>query len=296
MTVPRRREGFAGQHLVVVPEPVRRAVLRHPLLRGLLVTDAGYFPDAAGHYVERRAGAPTHLLIACLHGTGWVRPTGGADLAIRAGGVAWLDARQPHAYGAGESEPWTIAWAHFTGDESPAWREHLGWARSPAAIGHLPPDRLADLKLDRVYAELERGYAVPQLVAAAAAMRSSLCAAAQIWATAAPARSAAERVAAVREQVREALAQPHRLTEMAAAAGLSVPHFSQLFRRQTGHAPVDYLIRQRIRSACRLLDASDAAVATIAAEVGYEDPYYFTRSFRRVMGCSPRAYRRAVKG
>lgn len=291
-----RREGFAGQHLVVVPEPVRRAALRHPLLRGLLVTDAGYFPNAADHYVERRGGSPTHLVIACLRGAGWVRPTGGTELPMHAGDIAWLEARQPHAYSAAEREPWTIAWAHFTGDESPAWREHTGWGGRLDAVIHLPADRLADLKLDRVYAELEGGYALPQLVAAAAALRSSFCAAARIRATAAPARSAAERVAVVREQVRETLARPYCLAEMAAAAGLSVPHFSQIFHRQTGQAPIDYLIRQRIRNACRLLDTTDTAVAAIAAEVGYSDPYYFTRSFRRVMGCSPRAYRNTVKG
>ncbi len=296
MTNPHRREGFAGQHLVVVPEPVRRQALRHSLLRGLLVTDAGYFPHAAGHYVERQGGVSTHLIIICLTGAGWVRGPDFPETPMRAGDVVWLEARRPHAYGADESHPWTIGWVHFTGDEAAAWREQLGWAARPGAIGHLPPDQLADLKLDRVYAELELGYALPQLTAAAAALRASFCTAARIWAMAAPARSAAERVASVRGQLREGFARPHRLQELAAAAGLSVPHFSQLFRRQTGHAPIDYLIRQRIRRACRLLDTTDQSVAAIAAEVGYDDAYYFTRCFRRVMGCPPRAYRRIVKG
>jgi len=296
MTSLHRREGFAGQHLVVVPEPVRRQVLRHPLLRGLLVTDAGYFPHASGHYVERQGGTSTHLLIICLGGLGWVRKPDLPITSMRAGDVVWLEARRPHAYGADELDPWTIGWVHFTGDETAAWRELLGWAGKPGAIGHLPPDRLADLKLDRVYAELELGYAVPQLIAAAAALRASFCGTARTWATAAPARSAAERVTAVREQLRETIARPYRLEELAAAAGLSVPHFSQIFRRQTGHAPIDFLIRQRIRSACRLLDTTDRSVAAIATEVGYDDAYYFTRCFRRVMGCPPRAYRRIVKG
>ncbi len=296
MAARHRREGFAGQHLVVVPNPVRQSAVGHPLLHGLLVTDAGFFPHAAGHYVERRGGTSTHLLIACLRGAGWVRARDGAQRPMRAGDIVWLEAREPHAYGASEADPWTIAWAHFTGDECAAWRVQLGWMNAPGDVGHLPADRLADLRLDQVYAELERGYAIPQLVAASAALRASFCAAARIWATAAPSRSAAERVATVRDQMREALGQTHRLAELAAAAGLSVPHFSQIFRRQTGHAPIDYLIRQRIQRACRLLDTTDVAVAAVAAAVGYDDPYYFARSFRRVMGCSPRAYRRLIKG
>lgn len=48
-------EGFAGQHLVVVPKPVRDEAKRHPLLRSLLVTDAGCFPQA--HYENHSASA-----------------------------------------------------------------------------------------------------------------------------------------------------------------------------------------------------------------------------------------------
>lgn len=75
-----------------------------------------------------------------------------------------------------------------------------------------------------------------------------------------------------------------------------MPHFCLLFRRQTGYSPIDFLIRQRIRQACRLLDGSQASVSAIASEVGFSDPYYFSRRFRNVMGVSPRDYRKAIKG
>jgi len=45
-----------------------------------------------------------------------------------------------------------------------------------------------------------------------------------------------------------------------------------------------------------LLDTTALPVAAIAAEVGYEDAYYFTRCFRRVVGCPPRTYRNTQKG
>ncbi len=291
-----RGDGFAGQHFIVVPEPARRAASRHPLLRGLLVTDAGYFPRADGHRVDRAQGAPTHLVIACLKGSGWVRQGDGPQDSLKAGDMVWLDAHAAHAYGASLRDPWTIAWAHFTGEEVPEWRKLLGWPGRGNQVGHLPAGRMAELKLDLVYRELEAGYAPPRLVAAAAALRCSFCKAARLWAEAGPALPAAQRVAALCEQLREDPRPARSLDELASSAGLSVPHFSQLFRRQTGHAPIDYLIRLRIQRACRLLDTTDETVAKIGAEAGYEDPYYFARSFRRVMGCSPRAYRRIVKG
>ncbi|MBK8476004.1 MAG: helix-turn-helix domain-containing protein [Opitutaceae bacterium] len=290
-----RREGFAGQHMTALPDPVRQAVLSHPLLRGLLVTDAGYFPRAAGHRVERPQGSVTHLLVACLHGEGWVRGAGRAQ-PVAAGDLVWLSAGQPHSYGAGAHTPWTIVWAHFRGEEVAAWQEQLGWAaKRPLGTIRIDPARLPELKFDTVYDALEHGYAIPQLLAASAALRTTLCAALTLTQRCGANRSAAERTALIRTQLSSTPARSYRLAELATAAGLSVPHFSLLFRLQTGYAPIDFLIRQRIRHACRLLDTTATRIGPIAAEVGFEDPYYFSRCFRRVMGCSPAQYRKTIK-
>jgi AraC-like DNA-binding protein len=209
----------------------------------------------------------------------------------------WLNADCPHAYGSSDADPWTISWAHFAGDEAADWRSQLGLPSSgDVAVGSLPEDRASELKLERVHGALERGYSLHQLILAAVALRSSFCAAIQLVRLDGSARPASKRVAAVVERIRESPETSWRLKDLAAAAHLSIPHFSDLFRRQTGYAPIDYLIRQRIQRASQLLDTTEAPIAAIAGEAGYSDPYYFARSFRSVMGVSPRAYRRVVKG
>lgn len=291
-----RREGFAGQHLIVVPPPVRAAAGRHPLLRGLMVTDAGYFPSAEGHRVERPQGASTSLVMLCLHGAGWVKSRG-KTARVETGDILWLPAHTPHAYGASESDPWKILWAHFCGDEVPAWQQELDWAaRTPFGHFHFGLERLSTLGLDKVYSQLESGYSIQHLLGASTALRGVFCAALGLMTSAGAAKTADERTAAVREEISADSARPYRLEELATAAGLSVPHFCLLFRRQTGYAPIDFLIRQRIRNACRLLDMTRGTVSAIATEVGFADPYYFSRCFHRVMGQSPRAYRQRVKG
>lgn len=295
-TVPVRREGFAGQHLIVVPAPVRQSAGSHPLMRGLFVTDAGYFPKAAGHRVERPQGAATHLLIACLHGCGWARGET-RTVALAAGDVVWLPADAPHAYGADENAPWTIVWAHFRGDEVDAWRNLLGWAaRGPLGLTQFGADQIIALGLDRVYAQLETGYSLPHLLGAGAALRATFCNMLEAAAASGSVRTAAERTAAVREEICATPARSRRLEELATAAGLSIPHFCTLFRQQTGYAPIDFLIRQRIRLACRQLDTTNETIAVIGANVGFVDPYYFSRCFHRIMGCSPRGYRKTIKG
>lgn len=268
----------------------------HRLLKGLLVTDAGYFPAAEGHRVERPHGATTHLLIICLAGRGWVR-SAEKESAVAAGEVVWLPADQEHAYGAAEDDPWKVQWAHFRGEEVEAWRTELGWAaRSPFGQARFDVERVAMLGLEKAYGALEEGYSLRHLLAAAGAMRSALGSLLELGQGAGRAKTAEERTAAVRDEIVAHPERAPRLEELATLAGLSVPHFSVLFRRQTGYAPIDFAIRQRIRAACRLLDTTRASITDIAAEAGFEDPYYFSRCFRRVMGTSPRAYRQRVKG
>lgn len=285
-------EGFSGQHLVVVPKPAREIARQHPLLRSLMVTDAGYFPTAHGHHVERSKGTPTHLVIACLRGQGWFSTAAG-ERPVKSGDLVWLRANQPHAYGANSSDPWTIGWVHFSGDEAEGWNEYLGF---PSGAASVLSNVTTALKFEQIYLSLERGYSIPELISATILLRAAFDLAANAVRHGGATRSANERISAVREHLRENLAAAHRLDELAAAAGLSVPHFCALFRRQTGYAPIDFLIRQRIHRACKLLDTTDASIATIASEVGYEDAYYFTRCFRRIVGCPPRSYRRIPKG
>ena len=81
------------------------------------------------------------------------------------------------------------------------------------------------------------------------------------------------------------------LEEMAAHANLSVSHFSRRFKEQTGFSPVDYYIHLKIQHASMLLTFTDKSVKEIGAEVGYQDAYYFSRIFRKVMGMSPSQFR-----
>ena len=289
-----KRDGFAGQHMLVVPAPIRRALAGHPLLRGLFVTDAGFFPKASGHRVERPQGAATDLLIACKAGLGWVRE-GSTVREVKAGDLAWIPADLAHSYGADEKDPWTITWVHFRGEELPAWRSQLADNQPGIHLLRVHPDRLGDLRLEQACDQLQQGYAVPQLLAAAAALRMSLCSLLQVSQSSSGNRSATERTLAVRDVLCEAPAREYRLEDLALSARLSVPHFSALFRHLTGYPPVDFLIRQRIRRACHLLDTSDQSISSIAETVGFKDPYYFSRCFRRIMGCAPLAYRQTVK-
>jgi AraC family transcriptional regulator of arabinose operon len=215
---------------------------------------------------------------------------------MQAGDLAWLPAGLPHAYGT-DDEPWTIAWTHFAGTEVEQWRDLVrSSARVDDFIVRLPGDHLDEVVLDRVYAELERGLSIRHQIAAATVLRAAFCKMGEILVERHGTRTARERVVASVEELRRDWLRPHRLEELATGAGMSITHYCAHFRELTGFAPIDFLIRLRVQHASRLLDTSGLTVAEVAAATGYDDPYYFTRCFRRVMGCSPRQYRKIPKG
>ncbi|MFW5845063.1 MAG: helix-turn-helix domain-containing protein [Planctomycetota bacterium] len=75
---------------------------------------------------------------------------------------------------------------------------------------------------------------------------------------------------------------------------LSTWQLSRRFRRRMGLGLSIYLQHLRIEQACRRMALSDAPITAIALDVGFDDPAYFSRVFRRIAGCSPREYRQRL--
>jgi AraC-like DNA-binding protein len=101
----------------------------------------------------------------------------------------------------------------------------------------------------------------------------------------------AERIEQSIEYMRRHLDQPLQVARLAALVNVSPSHFFALFKRQTGCAPIDFFIRLRMEQACELLDVTLSNVKEVAAALGYEDPFYFSRTFKAVTHVAPSEYR-----
>jgi transcriptional regulator GlxA family with amidase domain len=82
------------------------------------------------------------------------------------------------------------------------------------------------------------------------------------------------------------------IEQAARISGIAERSFKRRFKSATGHAPIDYVQRLRVEEAKRRLERTQAPVDEISWKVGYEDPAFFRRLFKRITGVTAGAYRR----
>jgi AraC family transcriptional regulator len=97
----------------------------------------------------------------------------------------------------------------------------------------------------------------------------------------------------VTSHVEANLDRPIRNEELATLVRLNASHFGRAFRNSFGEPPHEYVIRRRVERAQGLMLSTDASLSDIALDCGLADQSHLTRLFRRIVGESPRAWRRA---
>ncbi|WP_260294733.1 AraC family transcriptional regulator [Sedimenticola hydrogenitrophicus] len=103
------------------------------------------------------------------------------------------------------------------------------------------------------------------------------------------------RIEAARAYLDQYSDRPTSLTRLAAVANLSTRQLSELFRRQLGMTPQQYLLEKRMQRAWQLLEADELDIQQIAERVGYGSLSAFSDRFRKHFGHSPRYFRRIGK-
>lgn len=228
----------------------------------------------------RRRTLPSHALVIVNDGSGRFRcPT--LDSRVVAPAWFWLFPGVWHEYGP-DPTGWTEHWVLFEGVATRGYAAYGAWDEArPVHAGELSP-----AELSACFAALRAATTTPgqygQLVAAALVHRL-------IGATTA-ARGPAQPCSAVQALVQGA-AEDLSVAERAARVGLSPNQLRTEIRDTTGLTPHELVLRTRLSRAQELLAASDLTVTEISAQVGYDDPAYFSRLFTSRIGTSPTRFR-----
>ena len=164
----------------------------------------------------------------------------------------------------------------------------LGQMRGPFRRVALPPSPRVSALVKSLVASPREGFALEE---AALAVVAATQAEANGIPPAAPSSERDRTVAAAR-YIESHAADSVSLTAVAREVGLSPFHFLRSFRRAIGLTPHQYLLRMRLVRAIALLRDTRLSVTEVAYQSGWGDLSNFIRTFRREIGCSPRAFRR----
>jgi AraC-like DNA-binding protein len=220
-----------------------------------------------------------------VDGFGRVR-TESSEVSIRPGDLLIMHGGRAYTFHRDSVVTFVHYWAHFDFLDS-------GKAAVPAdEIGDLPfHTPMGDLTLmeslwDRLVASAEAGDG-----SAAVWLAAVLTEVIRKKAGSDIANKHDPRIVECYRAVDEAPGECWTVTSLAKRVGLSRSQFFRLFRETVGRSPQQYLVEARMRLARVLLRESTLPIASIAASVGYNDPRFFSRHFRRHNGRSPRSFR-----
>lgn len=293
----KQKDGFNGERALVIPRMIVDKMEEDPLTSVLHITDIGYYPKAKHHFRERKESVNQYVFIYCIDGAGWFR-IGNQEYTVSANQYFILPVGAPHAYASDKSSPWTIYWIHFKGTLAPVYAKD---ANRPMDIKPEQHSRISTRinLFEEIFNTLKNGYSNENLHYAFSMFHFYLGTLRYIqqYRNAGNNEIEDENVVKVAiHYMKENMEKHLSLQDIASQIGYSASHFSMLFKKQTGHSPLTYFNLLKVQQACLLLDTTDMKINQICYKIGIEDTYYFSRLFSKIMGMSPREYRKSKKG
>lgn len=284
-----------GRQRIEIPKTVlKQKIQPNAMLNQLYLCSLGYYPNARGHYTYRKKGLPENFLFYCVDGAGWYK-IGDKRSEVGPNQFFILPQNVEHVYASTDDNPWTIYWIHFGGDSLAKFNE------LHAVQKHFKPFYIKSsgeilTMFSRMYKALELGYSTDNLIFANMCLPHFLSL--FIYNSKHTTVSPTDKLDVVDSAIlymQEHINENISLQDLSSHYNYSASRFSSLFKQKTGYAPIDYFIQMKMQKASQQLDFSSSSVKDIALSMGFDDPYYFSKRFRKIIGLSPKQYRSQKK-
>jgi len=287
---PLRSDGIR----IIVPEFVRDYLASHALSRECYPTAFGYYPSAGGHRMARLEHND-NLLIYCTAGYGTVE-LGSQTLGVGPGDALLLPRGSHHRYQADTNHPWTIYWIHFEGALAEKFIVNVRGGKHFLPVLSIGTHARLIADFETLIETRKTGYNRRSFVHAANVLRQML----SYLSAVAPVVQAKQQhnmdLDGIHALMEEKLHGQLELATLARHANLSKYHFSNKYKALTGRSPIQHFLHLKMERACYLLDISGISIKDVSRTLGYEDSYYFSRLFKKIIGVAPRQYRNLKRG
>ncbi|MCZ8514546.1 AraC family transcriptional regulator [Paenibacillus filicis] len=288
MTTPKPRP--ESYYVVSNPQPPSDS-------EGLAVLFAGHSQTKPGHKPGPKV-VDYYLLHHVLAGKG-TYACGGRSYSLGPGDSFLIEPGKLIHYAADLNEPWHYRWIAFEGARAESMMAEIGLGAAQPVV-HTGRSRSVTVLFHQVQLAFQNRAAQANLKAAG---YLHLLLAEYAEALRPQNKSLPHQATGSDLTVQQAIqylsaqyAEPITIELMAETFGYNRAYLSNLFKRHTGVTPVTFLLRLRLDKARHLLrERPELTVEQIASSVGFQDPLYFSKQFKRFYQASPTEYRRSLQ-
>lgn len=292
VTEKKVKEGFIGQKMIVLPPNIKKSLIKNPLIRNFYLTAIGYYPHAKYHNRERKQGSSEYILLYCIEGKGDI-VLGDKKYDLSPNTFFIIPNATPHKYQSSISDPWSIYWIHFTGDFSDLLFSRYTNNNAPE-ISPIPYDEKRIDSFNQIFSILKNSFDTREieiLNIKTFELISSLIYYKNTNPTFFNKDSVAQSIEFMKKNINKTLT----IEQLARQQKFSISYYSKIFKAKTGSSPIQYFNELKIQNSCQYLYFTDNTIKEICTDLGMNDPYYFSRLFKNLMGISPEKYRKMHK-
>jgi len=273
---------------LIIPLFLLKKLKVHALTAGLYPISLGKYSEQSSYHISQN-NEQNYSLIYCHYGEGLLRYKKKIK-TIKRGDLVLISPDQSFNYQANSTSKNSVYWINFTGKLSDDFAERLLMKMDDGtAYCGIFSNIIADF--NHLLALGSRGYTATNVIHAVHILQQALSfLALQLRLEAFNSTSNFD-IDAIESLMRNNIHQDLNLDTLAHYSQLSKFHFAKKFKELTDTSPIQYFINMKIQQACFQLDNSTETIKNIAESLGYTDPYYFSRLFKKTVGMSPKSYR-----
>jgi len=276
---------------LVIPLFLLKKLKLHPLTLGLYPISLG--KSQYSHYQIKQEKTKHHSLIYCHSGNGTLDYKGRIR-EVKRGDLVIISPDSDYNFQTiadnQNQKTKAIYWINFEGSLAIDFAMRL-LMKMDDGLAHVGIISSVLADFDSILALGSRGYTATNVIHAVHVLQQTLSNLALQLRLSSFNSSSKFDIEAVESLMRNNLHQELSLETLAHYSQLSIFHFSKKFKELTDTSPIQHFINMKIQRACSQLDNSNETIKQIADNLGYSDPYYFSRLFKKVIGMSPKQYR-----
>lgn len=282
---------FTGEEFTILPQPFLDLMADNPFTGDLYIHSIGHVNNSPYHH-QSSSGDLCNTFIFCSQGCGNIR-LNDTEYNLESNQYIVIPEYTSYSYSSSKTTPWAISWIRFVGSKSGFYSKEMRIVRTLPSI-HSLREKQIEL-FDSMFSTLMSDFTLEKLNYANSLLMHylSLFLYCDLYSdTILNPKHIVGVVNRVTHFMNENIEHSLSIRQLAEYAGYSDSYFYRKFTSETGFSPIDYFIRMKINKAAVYLIKTKMTAAQISNKLGFSNPDYFSRTFKKVVGITVSEFRK----